>query len=247
METLLKKRYYLIDTLRGFSLISMIIYHLAWDCVYIYGLDWAFYHSNGAYIWQQSICWTFIFLSGFCWHFGRNKLKNGVLVFGSGALVTAVTLIFMPKQAIIFGVLTLIGSSILLLIPLHKLLQKVSPYIGAVTSFGLFLLFRNVNDGFLGFESFNLITLPEILYKNYLTTFLGFPFESFYSTDYFSLIPWFFLFVTGYFMHYIIMNCNFKNVLTYKVIPPLSFVGRHTLIIYLLHQPIIYGFLYLIL
>ena len=48
-------RLQLPDTIRGIVLVSMIAYHATWNLVYIYGMDWSWYHSYGAYIWQQSI------------------------------------------------------------------------------------------------------------------------------------------------------------------------------------------------
>ena len=109
-----KNRFQLLDTIRGIVLISMIIYHATWNMVYIYGMDWNWYKSRGAYIWQQSICWTFILLSGFCFSLGKRHLKSGLMIFGGGLLVTLVTLLAMPQNRVIFGVLTCIGSCILL-------------------------------------------------------------------------------------------------------------------------------------
>ena len=83
----LKNRYALIDTIRGLALVSMIGYHGAWNLVYLYGMDWKWYQGREAFFWQQSICWTFILLSGFCWSMGRRQLKNGITVFLSGLLV----------------------------------------------------------------------------------------------------------------------------------------------------------------
>ncbi len=60
-----KKRYGKLDGIRGIALLNMIAYHMTWDLVYIYQVDWGWYRSQGAYLWQQGICWTFIFLSGF--------------------------------------------------------------------------------------------------------------------------------------------------------------------------------------
>ncbi|MBR3769220.1 MAG: DUF1624 domain-containing protein, partial [Lachnospiraceae bacterium] len=45
-----KNRFRLLDTIRGIVLISMIIYHATWNMVYIYGRDWNWYKSRGAYI-----------------------------------------------------------------------------------------------------------------------------------------------------------------------------------------------------
>ena len=64
-----------LDTLRGLTLISMIAYHACWDLVYLFGKDWSWYRSEGAYLWQQSICWTFILLSGYCFHLGHHRVR----------------------------------------------------------------------------------------------------------------------------------------------------------------------------
>ena len=53
-----------LDSLRGLTLFSMIAYHLCWDLVYLRGLPWAWYNGFWAYIWQQSICCTFILKPG---------------------------------------------------------------------------------------------------------------------------------------------------------------------------------------
>ena len=71
-----KTRYALPDTLRGLTLLSMIAYHGCWDMVYIWGADWPWYHSTGAYLWQQSICWTFILLSGYSFSLGRRHWRR---------------------------------------------------------------------------------------------------------------------------------------------------------------------------
>ena len=242
MENVTRTRLHLLDGIRGIVLISMVAYHFSWNMVYLYGARWTWYRSHAAYVWQQSICWTFILLSGFCWSMGRNHLKRGLMVFGGGALVTAVTLLVMPSNRVVFGVLTCIGSAMLLLIPLEKILKKIPAEAGAGVSFALFLLFRNINRGYLGFESINIAALPDSWYCNLFTTYLGMPAPDFYSTDYFSLLPWFFLFVTGYFIH---RTCQKRNLLQWKTLqkklPFVDFLGKNSLLVYLLHQPVLYG------
>lgn len=107
-------RYALLDELRGLDLISMMLYHGMWDLVYLFGVRAPWYGSWQGELWQQSICWVFILLSGFCLPLGRHPVKRGAVVFGCGALVTAVTLIFMPADAVWFGVLTLLGSAMII-------------------------------------------------------------------------------------------------------------------------------------
>ena len=238
----MKNRLQLPDTIRGIVLVSMIIYHASWNLVYIYNVKWEWYHSRGAYLWQQSICWTFILLSGFCFSLGRRHLKNGLVVFGSGALVTAATLLFMPQNRVVFGVLTCIGSCILILTVTEKLWKKVRAEGGIIVSFLLFLLTKNINSGYLGIADIKVVEIPTEWFSNYLTAYLGFPPRGFYSTDYFSLFPWLFLFMTGFYLYQIFMKREIlKKKFMEKGIPVFSFLGKHSLLIYLLHQPVIYG------
>jgi uncharacterized membrane protein len=241
-----KKRYYLLDSLRGITLISMILYHAIWDLVYIFGVNMPWYQTQAAYVWQQSICWTFILLSGFCWSLGGQKLKRGLKVFCASILISAVTLIAMPENRVLFGVLSLIGTAMILMIPLEHIFKRVQPYVGIVISFGLFVLTRNVNRGYLGVGGFKWLTLPKAWYANWLTAYIGFPSADFWSTDYFSVVPWIFLYWTGYFLYRIANLLGCMHWLTGIRIRFLEAIGRHSLEIYLLHQPIIYGVLYVI-
>lgn len=239
------KRYYVLDNIRGITLISMILYHAVWDIVYIYDVSWGWFRSDLAYVWQQSICWTFILLSGFCWSFGRHKLRRGILVFGAGLLVSLVTVFVVPDSLIIYGVLTFLGTAMLLMILLEPLCKKGNPVLGFWVVLVLFILFRNVNDGNIGFEAVEVMALPDGLYANMATTFLGFPMRGFFSTDYFSLIPWFFLFQTGYFMKRVWEEKSGMKYLKGIKLPVSGWLGRNSLWIYMLHQPIVYGILYI--
>lgn len=247
METVRKKekyRYELLDSLRGLVLISMILFHACWDLVYIFGKNWDWYQGTGAYIWQQSICQTFILLSGFCWSLGKKPAKRGLIVFLAGTLVSAATILFLPQDRVVFGVLTLIGSCMLLTVLFHKVLQYVPSGIGLIICIFLFVVTKNINSGYLGFKSFHIIKLPISMYKGLIMTFLGFPSPDFYSTDYFSLFPWLFLFLAGYFLFGILYKPGNGKILDkYFIwgIKPLSYLGKHSLIIYMLHQPVIYG------
>ena len=50
------KRYYTLDGIRGIAILNMILYHMVWDLVHLFGMKWTWYHSPGAFIWQQGIC-----------------------------------------------------------------------------------------------------------------------------------------------------------------------------------------------
>lgn len=232
-------RYGLLDTLRGIALVSMVIYHAVWDMVYIFNEHWLWYSSVYARIWQQSICISFILISGFCFSLGHNKLKRGLIVLLCGGLISVVTNIFLPDEKIFFGVLVLIGSCMLIAVYLEKIMAKANSYIGFTLSLLLFILLKNIGKGHI--LSF---TLPQFLYKGFIMSYIGFGEDIYRGVDYFPLIPWIFLFYTGYFLFRIVRDNDMLR-LAKNGIEPLSAVGRHTLLIYLVHQPVIYCVLWL--
>lgn len=139
MEQQQSLRYRLLDELRGLDLISMMLYHGMWDVVFLFGIPQKWYIGRPGFLWQQSICWVFLLLSGFCLPMGRHPFKRGAVVFGAGAMVTAVTLLFLPEDVVWFGVLTLLGSAMLLTAALDSLLRRIPPAVGVVLSAALFL------------------------------------------------------------------------------------------------------------
>lgn len=143
-------RYALLDELRGLDLVSMMLYHACWDMMFLFGIWMDWYAGMPGRLWQQTICWVFILLSGFCAPFGRHMLRRGVTVFAAGALVTAVTLVFMPGERVIFGVLTFLGTAMLLTGVLEPLLKKVMPAVGLAVSAVLFAVCYPVGLGWVG-------------------------------------------------------------------------------------------------
>lgn len=241
----LKKRFGLIDALRGFWLLNMIAYHLCFDIFHIYGLNSNWMFTPGAVIWERCICISFILISGISLNFSRHAYRRGLIVSACGALMTAVTLTVIPSFVIWFGVLTLIGAAILLTQALRRLFEKLPPAAGLLTSLAMFLLFYNVQNGWLGFFGYKLIVLPRWLYQNLLTAFFGFPGGGFISSDYFPLLPWIFLFWCGFFLWRLLQNIGADRFFKPNV-PVLSFIGRYTLWIYLAHQPLLMGICFLI-
>lgn len=158
-------RYALLDELRGLDLVSMMLYHGCWDLVNLFGIQADWYYGLPGHLWQQSICWVFILLSGFCVQLGHHTLRRGAQVFGAGALVTAVTLLFMPEDRVVFGVLTLLGSAMLLTGLLEKPLRRIPPAAGFAISAVLFALTRNVSAGYLGAPLAAADTLCKLRYS----------------------------------------------------------------------------------
>ena len=93
--------------------------------------------------------------------------------------------------------MTLLGSAMIITGLLEKWMEKVPPVVGLAGSMFLFYFTRYAADGYLQLGHW-LITLPGFLYANYFTAYLGFYPFGFFSTDYFPLTPWLFLFWAGF-------------------------------------------------
>lgn len=233
------ERLALPDSFRGFALVNMVLYHALWDQVYLVSAP-GWYSEGWAHLWQQGICYSFILLSGFCWSLGRRHLRHGLVNLGCAALITLVTLVFLPEAPIWWGVLYLLGLSALLLMPLSRFLEQVPPWAGLAGSAVLFALTRHAQRGWVGIAGLFTLPLPRILYVNHLTAALGFPGPGFLSTDYFPPIPWFFLFLWGYFL-YRSGEGRWQDLPAMRrSVPGLDWLGRHSLAVYLLHQPVLY-------
>ena len=173
---------------------------------------------------------------------GTLDTLRGLMSF-FGAAVSLATLLVLPETPVQFGVLTFLDSAALLTIPLRPLLSRIPPRPGLALSFALFLVLRDVNKGFLGHAGVPLLYLPRNWYANTLSAGLGFPAPSFVSSDYFPLLPWLFLFWTGFYLYR--LRPETPAVPDIRL-PGIGAIGRHSLMVYLLHQPVIYGLLALI-
>lgn len=241
--TPVRQRVVLYDELRGLMILSMLIYHLCYDLaelVRLPGMEW--FDSDAAGVWQLSICGTFLLISGACCTFSRSNLRRGLRLLGLGMLLTIVTALFVPDQLIVFGLLHFLGVAVLLTTLLAPLLRRIPTLSGIVGMLALFLLTDHLYAGWIGLSPQLSIALPDFLYQTDWLCFLGFYSPTFFSSDYFPLLPYLFLFWAGVLFSRVQLPawCFCSHC------PPLAFLGRNTLWIYLLHQPVLYGILWLI-
>lgn len=256
-------RYEWMDLLKAIMIISVVLYHFAWDLADIAGFESVrtFLGSNLAWYWQQISCGTFIFLSGMCCRFSRNNLKNGARVLAFGIVITVVTWIVelvmngigFSGVFIWFGILHFIGSACLLMGLCQKAFDKVPSVIGAPLGLVLYVLTRGVYivteqhpAGYLGLtfgaheaQRIRLLELPHALYTHIGTEWLGFPTADFSSADYFPIIPWIFLFLAGYYTWHLIRNISLAHKTNRHYSSWLYAIGRNTLWVYLFHQPVL--------
>jgi uncharacterized membrane protein len=232
------ERYRLLDVLRGVTLLSMVGYHVMFDLVELYDIPVEWFWKLPGYVWQQSICWVFILLSGFCWQLGRHPVRRGLIISVCGLLVTIGTALFLPEERILYGILSFTGAAMLVLALLHPCIRKIPAWMGFLISGLFFFLTRDINIGYWGFETFRLGAVPESWYQGSFMNFLGFPEKGFFSGDYFSFLPWFFLYLCGYFLYGILMKRDLVKQTLKMGCRPLEWPGRYSLPIYLIHQPL---------
>ena len=235
----------LVDAVRGFTLLNMLVFHLIYDLTALFGVQMDWFWQTPGRLWQKLIAGSFIFLSGFSIPFSRSGLRKGVMLLGCGMLLSLATWLVMPSQLIRFGVLHFLGAAALLWTAVRPLVERVwAPALLAVGAL-LFLFTGTTQQGFWGFGGQPLVVLPQALYAGQWLFPLGFPGPGFYSADYFPLLPWFFLFLAGSAAHWILLRSGRLVGLLRRPLPLLSPLGRHTLIVYLLHQPVLYGLCWL--
>lgn len=231
------KRNYILDKFRGFTIISMVLFHLFYDISLYKDLAWYnnFYINK---IWQLSIAISFFIISGISSNFldWKKNLKRGIIIFLLGILISLLTYFFIPDQLIIFGVLNGLGLSMVLISFVQKYL-KISNKLLPIFVLLFILTYNLANQKIL------YLGINSILYEKNLFI-LGFPSKTFHSTDYFPIIPWFFAYISGYIIGKILIKNNFYN--KYGRNSTLAKIGQNSLKIYILHQVIIYGLVYFI-
>jgi uncharacterized membrane protein len=226
----MRRRFDVLDVWRTLAIVLMVAYHFLYD-LYIFGVISANQlFSAPLNVLERFICCSFILLAGASARFSRNNLRHGLVVLGAGLVVEIGAAA--AGQTIRFGVLMLLGSSMVLWHFLGKGLQKLPGWSVAAGSGVLFFAAR-------WWTGRTAVSVPW-LYP------LGFTAPGFYSADYFPLLPWFFLFLTGTALGGWCLAHRENRLLTVSLPRVLTWPGRHSLIIYVLHQPVLYGISYLI-
>ena len=254
-----KKRAGFLDEVRGFAILCMVVYHAMFDLEAFFGKEVPIFFDNWFYYIWAVFAGSFIFISGIVCRYSSNNVKRGAQCFFFGMILTYVTVILAPEVAIQFGILHMLGVSMMLYGLGEKIWDKgwLSPKIGMAISAFLFAITWNISGskdridgvltkipGIVGLGALS-VRVPVKLYELRLLFPLGFPSRDFYSGDFFPLMPWFFLFMTGAFFGVYVKNGKCPSFFYKTRVPFLAAVGRHTIWIYLFHQPVVLGVLYL--
>lgn len=228
-----------IDGTRGVAILMMIVFHTVFDLSFfaIAPVDvatgfWRYFAYATATLFLLIVGISLVVshdraamkMSGF--PLVQKFILRGAGIFALGLLVTLATWLYLPQGFVVFGILHLIGVSVMLS-PLFFRLKAW--YIPA----GIFCIL-------IGWFVTSRMSLPS---PSVLLLPLGIHAPSFWSVDYTPLFPWLGVVLIGMGVGTLLYaggNRHFAlKPLPDLLVTPLSFLGRHSLVIYLVHQPVI--------
>jgi uncharacterized membrane protein len=222
-----KARVWEIDFFRGLLIIYMIFIHIMYDLQYIYNIN---VNYDGGILQLSRIIFSpcFIIVSGISTAFSRNSFKRGLIVFLTAMGLTLVTFIADRELFIVFGILHFLGIW-MMISPLFKKL----PTFWIFVSCGIFVVIS--------------LLIPYVKVDHNYLSILGFHNASFSSLDYYPLLEYGWAFLLGMGLSKLLYKEKksiFPFTIKSKVV---NFIGRNSLYIYVVHQPIILLLLKLIL
>ncbi len=225
----MKERFWEIDFFRGIAILTMLLFNWSYSLAYlgIYTIA-----EGDLYWWlfPRLIAALFIIIAGIVLSIGYTKNKNamkyvkrGAGIFALGLLITLATWVVVPKDFIVFGILHFIGLSIM-----------ISP-----------IFLRQSNEKLITLSLIFIAT--GVLLQNFYfdfpwLLFIGLMPYNFTTLDYFPLLPWLGVMLLGIVIgntFYTNGKRQFKITKEPQYAFPLTFLGRHSLLIYMIHQPLL--------
>ncbi|MDD5172170.1 MAG: heparan-alpha-glucosaminide N-acetyltransferase [Candidatus ainarchaeum sp.] len=221
-----------VDSVRGIAIVMMLFYHTLFDLVFL-GMISSVLYLLPVVLFQRTIGFLFVITAGVALTLSESKNEEGyerhflraLKLAAVAAMITLVTWIVVPDRFITFGVIHMLALSTLIA-PIFFKLGKWNVVLGAaIMAIGLLVVGTVVDNTFL--------------------FWLGFPYPGYTALDYYPMLPWFGVVLLGMGLGTVIFP-NGKPKFKIPKLPlmdQLAFLGRHSLTIYILHQPIILGIL----
>ena len=238
-----KPRIHLLDEIRGFCVFCMVFYHAFYTIGIFFNWSWGMWLLNFFTPAEPFFAGAFIFISGISSNLSHSNIERGAKLFFISYIVTFVSFIAVGNSAVIrFGILHMLSICMMLYGILTKVNKLIPLWLGFLLEVVLFVLTMDISiKHTFGIPYLWNVSVPAWLYTTDFLYPLGFPQAGFISSDYFPLMPWLFLFFAGGFFGRLAVQKKFPKFSYKKHIPFFSLMGRYALIIYLLHQPVIFG------
>ncbi len=230
-------RLHLIDAARGIAIAAMVVYHFSWDLRHFGYIAADVTHDPGWRLFARSIAASFLFIVGVSLVLAsRNGFRTGRylrrlgLIVASAAAITIVTYFVFPDSFVFFGILHHIAvASVLGLAFVNAPIWLVAA--AAIASF--------LAPTYLAGPAFD----PPAMVWLGLATFIP------RSNDFVPLFPWFGVVLAGIAVarlaHWLPTGLTATAIPSPRMVSPLIWAGRHSLVIYLAHQPILFGLVFL--
>lgn len=245
------RRIHALDELRGFTILLMILYHSWYILGYLFNIGFCrtlFDFFKYDLPLQPFFAGVFIVICGISCNLSHSNFKRGLLLAGVAALLSLCTWcavfwgILDKSSYIWFGILHCLAVCILLYALLQPTLRLIPPWLGLLICAVLLWICWHVpaeHGGYFGIKGLFTMAVPEAAPNTpHLYPFGLCPVYN--TADYFPLLPWFFCFLMGTFIGVWAKKGKFPKWTYRSRLPFLSTIGRYTLWIYVLHQPIVY-------
>jgi len=218
-----------LDALRGVAIVAMVVYHFCFDLRYFGVARWDFEHDIRWLAARTLILSSFLLIAGISAALARRdpaadaRWPRHVAVIGGAALlVTAASAMMFPRSFIWFGVLHAIALSLLLARPLIDRPRAALAAGVIVIAAGVMLSSQHFDNRMLGW--------------------LGFMTGKPMTEDYVPLFPWSGVLFLGIAAGHALVASNFAMLAPLARMPrALRLLGRHSLAVYLVHQPLLLG------
>ncbi|MBW8445738.1 MAG: DUF1624 domain-containing protein [Arenimonas sp.] len=225
-----------LDAARGLALIAMATYHLTWDFEFFGYLEPGTATSGWLKIYARAIAASFLFLAGFSLilaHYpvlkARSFAKRLAVIVAAALAITVATAIAIPESMIFFGILHAIAAGSLIGLAFLRLPPFVTLAV-AVAAIALPNFYRS-----------EIFDAPALL-------FIGLSQHLPRSNDYVPLLPWIGALLIGMAAARIAIAAGWRAALAKMPAGPgwLRLAGRNSLIVYLLHQPLLIAVVFMI-
>lgn len=233
------QRIRILDAVRGFAVLLMVCYHLFFTFGSLF--HFPFFLKTFLLIEPYAppvISSLFIFACAYSCKL--SSWKRGAKIFLCGLLLSFITIFILPllgmaDEGIYFGILHFLGIAVLLSPLIFLLVKKIPNAVGVPLWIALAIGSRDLmNHGFFGVKIHDPFSSVNLLFP------FGIYHGNFRSADYYPIFPYIFVFALACQIVQKIPTKNLPKFAYQKCCPPLEFLGRHAMIIYLLHQPGIY-------
>ncbi|TPW29404.1 DUF1624 domain-containing protein [Martelella alba] len=228
-----RPRIHILDAARGIALIAMAIYHFTWDLDHFGYVDPGLSTRGGFAIFAHAIAASFLFIAGYSLYMAHGRqwrmrafAKRLAILVVAGAAITVVSIITTPNAIIYFGILQAIAVSSIIGLAFVRLPAPVT-LVAGIAAFALPFFIR-----------------PEFFDPRYLA-WITMPAHPPISNDYVPLLPWIGPFLIGIAASRLTLPWLKTASLWPKRENGFTFLGRHSLIFYLLHQPVLFGLVFL--